>query len=304
MDSALAPVTIQQMIVFLRVVENEGFAKASRHLNMTQSAVSKSIAKLEKELGIILFQRTTREIHLTEAGRLLYDEWREHVMALHDSYVRAAALQNRADKFLHIGILNTERPELYFWDMEEYFAKKCPDIQLEISSAYMTDMIHDLKNGTYDLIMIPDFERFVLNEMDLCWKWAARSHAFVLLNKEHPLAKRASLTTEDILQEDFATLEVEGESPHLEDLRERFARFHAEPKIVPGYRNAYEIRFLFQKQKKALLMTDAFFDCPQSPDIVKVPLTNQKNGIICAWNPDNMKPSIQKFLNLLKPDKE
>lgn len=65
--SSLAPVTFQQILIFLQVVESHGFAKASASLHMTQSAVSKSIAKLERDLEITLFTRTTREIHLTTA---------------------------------------------------------------------------------------------------------------------------------------------------------------------------------------------------------------------------------------------
>ncbi len=304
MDSILAPVTIQQIIVFMRVAEFGGFAKASHHLNMTQSAVSKSIAKLEKQLGILLFQRTTREIHLTEAGQLLFTEWKDHVAALHDSYIRAASIQNQADQTLSAGILNTARPELYFWDIEEHFEKTYPEVRLDIATSYMTEMIGGVKNGTYDLVMVPDFMRSVVDEEGMCWKWAARSTAFVLMHSDHPLSKHASLTMEEIVNENFATLEMGDVNPHLDDLAERMKRYGTEPRIVFKYRNAYEIRFLFQKRKDALLMTDAYFDYPQSPEIARVPVTDQRNGIICVWNPNNEKPALQKFLNLLKPAAE
>ena len=104
MDFSLAGISIQQIIVFLCVAEYEGFAKASDYLHMTQSAVSKSVAKMEKELGIELFQRTTREIHLTEAGRILYHDWKEQVRAMHDSYIRAASLYAEEEAVLQIGI--------------------------------------------------------------------------------------------------------------------------------------------------------------------------------------------------------
>ena len=68
MDFSLAGISIQQIIVFLCVAEYEGFAKASDYLHMTQSAVSKSVAKMEKELGIELFQRTTREEQIQIGG--------------------------------------------------------------------------------------------------------------------------------------------------------------------------------------------------------------------------------------------
>ena len=102
MDFSLANISIQQILVFLQVAEQGGFAKASAYLNMTQSAVSKSIAKLEKELGITLFQRTTREIHLTDAGMILYADWKKQVRAIHDSYLEALSVQNQEYRILHI----------------------------------------------------------------------------------------------------------------------------------------------------------------------------------------------------------
>ena len=56
MDFSLAGISIQQIIVFLCVAEYEGFAKASDYLHMTQSAVSKSIAKMERNLELSYFR--------------------------------------------------------------------------------------------------------------------------------------------------------------------------------------------------------------------------------------------------------
>ncbi len=301
MDFSLSNISIQQILVFLQVADQGGFVKASSYLNMTQSAVSKSVAKLEKELGIKIFLRTTREIHLTDAGRILYNDWKKQVRALHDSYLEALSVQNQEYRILHIGILNTARPELYFWEIEEQFHKACPDIELELASDYMTDLEDDLVLGKYDLIMVPDFERFTLDDLGLCWKWAACSCAQVIMSASHPLAGRASLKTADILYENFATLEQRQRKTHLEDLTERLSRYHVKPHVVPGYRNAYEVKYLFRNQEKALLLTDAYFDCPENSNLVRIPVTDQINGIICAWNPNNMKPQVRKFIDHLRP---
>ncbi|MBD3886874.1 LysR family transcriptional regulator [Phormidium tenue FACHB-886] len=63
--------------VFLRVVEANSFAKAADLLGLTPSAVSKSIAALESELGIQLLTRSTRRLRLTEDGRVFYDRCRQ-----------------------------------------------------------------------------------------------------------------------------------------------------------------------------------------------------------------------------------
>lgn len=301
MDFSLAGVSVQQIIVFLCVAEYEGFARAGEYLHMTQSAVSKSIAKLEKELGIELFQRTTREIHLTDAGKLLYDDWKEQVRAMHDSYIRAASLHAEEGSVLHVGLLNTARPEKYFWNLEERLKKEAPGIQLELSSEYMIDLEAKLVEGKYDAIMLPDFERFAVERKGLCWKWAACSNAQVVMSENHHLAKNSSLTMGDIIYEEFVTLEHGQKGSYQEDLEERFQPYHVQPKIKFSYKNAYEIQYLFRKDNSVILLVDDYFAFPSRDDIVQIPLIDQKNGIICAWNPNNQKESLQKFISMLRP---
>ncbi len=59
---------------FVRSAEGGSFAEAARHLSLTPAAVGKSVAKLEARLGVRLFQRSTRRLTLTEAGKLFLDE--------------------------------------------------------------------------------------------------------------------------------------------------------------------------------------------------------------------------------------
>ncbi|MGG4605859.1 LysR family transcriptional regulator [Paenalcaligenes sp. Me131] len=58
------------MHVFERVANEGGFAAAARSLNMSPSAVTRHVAELESHLGTRLFQRTTRRVHLTDAGEV------------------------------------------------------------------------------------------------------------------------------------------------------------------------------------------------------------------------------------------
>lgn len=58
--------------VFAAVAEARGFHAAGQRLGVSASAVSQAVRKLESELGVVLFQRTTRSVRLTEAGERLY----------------------------------------------------------------------------------------------------------------------------------------------------------------------------------------------------------------------------------------
>ncbi|CAA9517433.1 MAG: Transcriptional regulator, LysR family [uncultured Sphingomonas sp.] len=63
---------LEGLTVFLAVAETRSFRAASERLGVTRSAVSQAFQRLEDRLGVALAQRTTRSVHLTEAGEQLY----------------------------------------------------------------------------------------------------------------------------------------------------------------------------------------------------------------------------------------
>lgn len=72
---------LPEMVAFLRVAELGSFSAAARHLGTTPSAVSRQVARLERELGVQLLQRTTRRLRLTETGNAAFVHCRELVTA-------------------------------------------------------------------------------------------------------------------------------------------------------------------------------------------------------------------------------
>src|SRR6516164_3428976 len=65
--------TLANLESFVRSAEAEGFSAAARRLTLSPAAVSRNVATLERNLGVRLFQRSTRKLTLTEAGeRFLY----------------------------------------------------------------------------------------------------------------------------------------------------------------------------------------------------------------------------------------
>jgi len=73
---------LNRAATFLRVVESGGFTAAAIALGLPTSSVSRSVAKLEEDLGVVLLERTTRRVALTEVGRAYFERVRDALAGL------------------------------------------------------------------------------------------------------------------------------------------------------------------------------------------------------------------------------
>lgn len=73
---------LQHLRIFVEVVNQRSFAAAARQLDMAPSMVTRAVAALEQELGVLLMHRTTRKLALTEPGEIYHDQVRGLLAAL------------------------------------------------------------------------------------------------------------------------------------------------------------------------------------------------------------------------------
>jgi len=81
---------LNHVAVFVRVVELESFTAAAEQLGLPKSSVSRTVTRLEEELGVRLLQRTTRTLHLTEAGHAYYERARVALSNLEEAATAAS----------------------------------------------------------------------------------------------------------------------------------------------------------------------------------------------------------------------
>src|SRR4051794_772861 len=74
-------VELRQLRYFVTVAEEQGFGRAAERLHVVQPAVSQQIRRLERELGVALFERSTRHVRLSPAGERLLPEARTALAA-------------------------------------------------------------------------------------------------------------------------------------------------------------------------------------------------------------------------------
>jgi DNA-binding transcriptional LysR family regulator len=122
---------LNRATTFVRVVESGGFTRAAESLGLPPSSVSRSVSKLEEDLGITLLERTTRKVALTDAGRAYFERARDALAGLEE----ANALALDAAREVH-GLVRVAVPLDFaakLGTMLAQFAHAHPRIRLEIT---------------------------------------------------------------------------------------------------------------------------------------------------------------------------
>ena len=186
---------IRLLEYFLAVVQEENLSRAAEVLHVTQPTLSRQMAQLEEELGTQLFIRG-RHLTLTDSGVMLRRR-AEEVVSLMGKLEQEFAQKEDIGGIISIGSggLNASRmlPEIM-----DGFRKKYPKVQFQLYTNSAEYIRERLEQGLLDFgillepIDVIKFDYIRLKEKE---RWG------VLLRAGHPLAKKESITREDLLHE-------------------------------------------------------------------------------------------------------
>jgi DNA-binding transcriptional LysR family regulator len=135
------------MRAFVRVVELGSFSRVAAESGARISTVSRYISQLEADLGAALFNRSTRHLHLTEAGQSFYDRATRIVAAIEDARAATRSLNGRPQGLLRINIPNSFGRRHVMPHMKDFLAAY-PDIRLD---ATLTEATVDLIQAGADV---------------------------------------------------------------------------------------------------------------------------------------------------------
>ena len=160
---------IRQLRYFLAVAAERNFSRAAERLNMAQPPLSRQIQQLEQTVGVRLFDRDSRPMALTDAGRLFYEQ--------------AIQVTRRMDEMTETmrSFVNSNRPRFIVGfvpsvlyarlpDIIRGFRRAAPDVDLRLSEMMSIEQIAALKEGRIDVgfgrvrFDDPAVEREVLRE--------------------------------------------------------------------------------------------------------------------------------------------
>lgn len=142
-----------QIEYFLTVAETLNFTKSAEKLYVTQSAVSRQIAAIENELGVVLFDRTYKKIELTEAGQLFRDFFIEQKKNFQHVLDRALLTnQNRIGQ-VKVGYLEGWDLSPVIVDIIRRFTDTYPNVEVVLACMSGKELITALRHEHVDVII-------------------------------------------------------------------------------------------------------------------------------------------------------
>lgn len=191
---------IDQLRYFLKVAERGSFTRASEELLVSQPALSRSILKLEDELGQPVFERRTRSVALTEAGTLLQARARQIMQIIEDT--RAEISDDGESGRIRLGVIPTIAP--YFLpDFLSHFSDTFPKAQLIVQEETTEKLLKSLTQGEIDLgiLALPIPAKYL--EIEELFE----EELFLVLPPDHPLAQKKNIKLSDVESYPFVLLD-------------------------------------------------------------------------------------------------
>ncbi|KNB54313.1 LysR family transcriptional regulator [Streptomyces caatingaensis] len=183
---------IRQLEYFLTVAEELHFGRAAGRLHIVQSAVSQQVRRLERELGVPLFARTTRAVALTEAGRRLLPHAREVLAARNRA--REAVEELRAERAVTLRLGTSDGLGARLDGILAGFAGLAPHAQLELVTAATEERLRRVRGGELDAALLRGERPFPGVELLPLWEDAL----MVALPARHDLAVRGTVAMADL----------------------------------------------------------------------------------------------------------
>lgn len=194
--------TIQQLEYILAVEKFRHFGQAADACFVTQPTLSAQISKLERELDILLFDRSKMPVIPTELGEKVILQAKRVVLESKGILELVAEMKGEIGGTIKVGIIPTLAPNLLPLFIGN-FIEKYPNVLVEVQEMVTEEILSRLKNDELDLGLVVS----PLQEGGIVEKPIFYEKFFVYLSKEHPLLNQKEIPVGDLPAEDLWVLQ-------------------------------------------------------------------------------------------------
>ena len=208
---------ISQLEVFLAVAREGGFSRAADKLYRTQSAVSQAIRKLESEIGESLFDRSSRDGRLTDAGHVL-QEYAERLLNLRENAREALAELRELQKGKLVVGAN-EFTALYLLRVLAEFRRLHPAIRIVVQRSLGSQIPDDVRRHNCEFGMLT----YDPQDAELASAVVYSDELIFVVPPQHPLAREPRVSIRQLGAESFVAHIVS--SPYREKVIQAFNKY-------------------------------------------------------------------------------
>lgn len=191
-------IQLRDLDIFVNVAENKSFTRTSEAMFIAQPSLSKSVQKLEKELNVILFDRSNRNLWLTEAGSIVYEKSKTILSTLEGISTSIDELSELVTGNLKIG-LSPIIGTLFFPEIVQVYTDKFPGVTIETIEEGTIVIGKQVERGLVDVgfVILP-----INNE--ILQSTSIYKGEFVLcVSPKHPLSQSKTVSFAELKDEKF-----------------------------------------------------------------------------------------------------
>jgi len=215
----------QQLEYFHAVATLQHYTRAAEQLSITQPALSRSIAQLENELGVPLFDRQRRSVVLNAYGRKFHAHTVRILQEMKEAKRDLLGMQNPHMGDISLAFLKSLGISFIPGAVRSYLDRN-PHVNFQLFQNSTSAMIDQLTQGHIDLIL----SSLADTGPDIEWKPLWTEEMYVFVHQDHPLASRERVSLHEIANDKFIVLKQGYGSRTIVD--RMFASMNREPNIA------------------------------------------------------------------------
>lgn len=292
-------ISLTTMHYFLEAAKYENFSTAANRLYTAQPNLSKKISGLEQELGITLFRRDGRHVYLTDAGRLLYEEWSSALGRIEGAIRQARNLEQDQKSFVTIGILEgmslSPQTPMHFKELQ----KHRPGLNLRLERCGTARIWQEFESGAFDMIVVCELHDNPHPIPPFCSKQLLYTcGGAIAINAGNPIAGHEKLTLPMLREEGFVAISQEEIPEGYRTLQDVCRRAGFEPKVMREA-SSIETLLLYVEAGIGAAVLSGNSRLASNPNIRLVPLEDILFDVAVFWHADPDRPAAGAIQEVL-----
>jgi DNA-binding transcriptional LysR family regulator len=281
---------------FIAVAEELSFVRAAKRLHISQPPLSQAIRQLETELGIELFDRTRRQIELTDAGQIFLQQARLVLVQVEQATDLAVRAKRGEVGQLRVGFMDPQH-NMIVTEFFRLFLAGHPQVHLTSHALAPTEMVTAVQNGKVDLA----FLRLASEGGGLVIEPILREPLVVAMSDHHPLCARKVVPLHALANE-MCILRARHLDPAFHDfVLATLKRGGVAPKITYEHSGVYTALGMVAAGLAVGLLPASLLQLPiKHLTFRHLKAPHPYVEIEMAYKPDNKSAVLEQFLDVVR----